>query len=66
MSDFADPVHLIESLSPERIEARLAELSRESDALRVLLRAARARGRVTCRKAATVPLAESEGSAVNA
>jgi hypothetical protein len=40
-----DPVTLVNGLDPEAIIARLAELSREESALRVLLRAARARQR---------------------
>ena len=40
-----DPVSLIDTLDPDAIAARLEELVREQDALRVLLRAARARRR---------------------
>jgi hypothetical protein len=39
----ADPVTLVDQLDPEVIEAQLVELARQRDALRVLLRAARAR-----------------------
>jgi hypothetical protein len=51
MEKLRDPVQIIESLSVEQIEARLDEIDREGQALRVLLRAARARGRVIRRKA---------------
>jgi hypothetical protein len=40
-----NPVELLETLVPDEIEQRLDELDRESSALRVLLRAARARGK---------------------
>jgi hypothetical protein len=41
----AEPVALLRSLDPERIQARLDDLDRETRALRVLLRSARARQR---------------------
>jgi hypothetical protein len=40
-----NPADLIASLDPEQLTRRLAELAREQSALRVLLRAARARQR---------------------
>ncbi len=40
-----DPIALVDQLDPEAIEAKLAELARQRDALRVLLKAARARDR---------------------
>jgi hypothetical protein len=40
-----DPTALVESLDAEAIRARLADLDRQARALRVLLRAARARQR---------------------
>jgi hypothetical protein len=39
----ADPVQLVDQLDPEQIAARIEELDRQCEALRVLLRAARAR-----------------------
>jgi hypothetical protein len=46
----AEPRRLIESLDSSAIRARLIELQSEQDALRVLLRAARARERAQARK----------------
>jgi hypothetical protein len=40
-----DPVVLLDALTPEGILARLADLAGQQDALRVLLRAVRARRR---------------------
>jgi hypothetical protein len=47
----ADPAALIEALDPDLIRDRLAELDRQSRALRVLLRTAVARQRSTGRHA---------------
>ncbi len=41
----ADPVALVDALEPDAIRSRLADLDRQSRALRVLLRAAIARER---------------------
>jgi hypothetical protein len=41
----ADPLNLVDHLDQEVIQARLDELARQRDALKVLLRAARARGK---------------------
>lgn len=46
-STILDPVAIIDSLSVEEIEERLASLGREEKALRVLLRVARIRKRKT-------------------
>jgi hypothetical protein len=46
MAPIINPIELLSSLEPSQILARLDELNREQKALRVLLRAARAR----CRK----------------
>jgi hypothetical protein len=43
--DTTDPVALVEGLDEDAIRAALARLGRQSDALRVLLRAALARRR---------------------
>jgi hypothetical protein len=40
-----DPSEILDSLDPATIEASLADLQRQERALKVLLRAARARGR---------------------
>jgi hypothetical protein len=45
MSALSDPCALIDTLDPEQITDRLADLDREARALRVLLRAARTRRR---------------------
>jgi hypothetical protein len=47
----ADPVSLIERIDPDAIRERLADLDRQTRALRVLLRSALARQRVTKRRA---------------
>jgi hypothetical protein len=60
-----DPLTLIDRLDPEEIEAQLVELARRRDALRVLLKAARAREK--CRAAdgaaqeGAAPPAEDDG-----
>jgi hypothetical protein len=51
-AQIADPVALVDSLEPVAIRDRLAELDRQSRALRVLLRAAVARERQTRRRLA--------------
>ena len=50
-----DAVALIESLDPEAIRNRLAELDRQSRALRVLLRSAMARQHAASRRHAPLP-----------
>ena len=45
MDAINDPVALVDSLQPDAIRGRLAELERQSRALRVLLRSAVARER---------------------
>jgi hypothetical protein len=45
----SDPAALIESLNPQTIRERLAELDCQARALRVLLRSALARQRAACR-----------------
>jgi hypothetical protein len=52
-----DPVALVDQLEPDAIRTRLAELDRQSRALRVLLRAAVARERR--RQAPVTPEGES-------
>ncbi len=54
-----DPLQLIESLDPDQIRDRLAELDRQSAALRTLLRAAVARDR------RRLPPAEAPGQEVS-
>jgi hypothetical protein len=49
------PADLLDSLDPDAIAARLDELDRESRALRVLLRSARARRRGQGRPPAEAP-----------
>jgi hypothetical protein len=46
----SDPAALIESLNPQTIRERLAELDRQVRALRVLLRSALARQRAATRR----------------
>jgi hypothetical protein len=46
----ADPIRMLEALTPEVIRDRLAKLECEEDALRVLLRSARAREGVNQRR----------------
>jgi hypothetical protein len=58
--EHADPLTLIDQLDPEVIEAQLAELGRQRDALRVLLKAARARDK---RPAPEVPPAPEVANA---
>ncbi|HEX5271457.1 MAG TPA: hypothetical protein VFW33_13265 [Gemmataceae bacterium] len=48
-----DPVAMVDSLEPDAIRARLADLDRQSRALRVLLRAAVARERQDLRSRPT-------------
>jgi len=50
-----DPVEFILSINPEEIQARLNKLERESEALRVFLRSARARARARARTISTNP-----------
>jgi hypothetical protein len=57
----ADPVALLESLDPEAIAARLDELEREAQALRVLLRSARARQGAR-KRAAAPPAPKGKGA----
>jgi hypothetical protein len=45
MSTTTDPVELLRSLDADALQARLERLQAEADALRVLLRSARARER---------------------
>jgi hypothetical protein len=45
MATSPTPHELVESLDPDAIRLRLEELEKERDALRVLMRAALARGR---------------------
>jgi hypothetical protein len=53
MDAISDPVGLVDSLEPDVIRARINELDRQGRALRVLLRAAIARERVTRRQQIT-------------
>jgi hypothetical protein len=56
MSSIPDPVVLVDQLEPEAIRQRIAELDRQSRALRVLLRAAVARERAASQgQAETLP-----------
>lgn len=41
----SDPTSIVESLDPEQLQQRLRQLDREQAAVRILLRAARARCR---------------------
>jgi hypothetical protein len=50
-----DPVALVDRLDPDAIRTRLADLDRQSRALRVLLRAAVARSRRRAAQAACPP-----------
>jgi hypothetical protein len=47
----ADLTTLVDDLDPDAIQAKLEDLGRQAKALRVLLRAARARSRARDRKA---------------
>ncbi len=42
-----NPIALLQELTPDRIQVRLAEIEAEANALRVLLRFARAKDRAT-------------------
>jgi hypothetical protein len=53
-----DPIKFVETLSAAAIAERLEQLAREDSALRVLLRAARARERVDRRRQSTTPKPE--------
>jgi hypothetical protein len=53
-----DPVAIIDTLDADAIAERLEQLDRERDALRVLLRSARARQRAAARRQ---PAPEREG-----
>jgi hypothetical protein len=52
MTATTKPSELLDNLDAEEIEARLSEIHREARALRVLLRAARARGQVSKKRPA--------------
>ncbi len=51
----ADPLNLVDHLDPEVIEAQLDELARRREALKVLLRAARARDKLRAPDAPQAP-----------
>jgi hypothetical protein len=59
----ADPVALVDALDPDAIAARLDEIDRESKALRVLLRAARARRAAEQRRSVATHQAAGQGVA---
>jgi hypothetical protein len=51
-SNDSDPINFLESLDPNKLEARLRALQDEAKAVRVLLRSVRARQQAKARKAA--------------
>jgi hypothetical protein len=63
MIDTTNPIAILNELDPEAIQARIDDLGRQQDALRILLRAARAR-RKTLGKQTTSD--ESVGAAKHA
>jgi hypothetical protein len=62
MEAITDPVALVDSLQPDAIRGRLAELERQSRALRVLLRTAVARERQVTKHAQQRPASGQEVS----